>query len=93
MGAGGCSRRAAEFVGDGVRRMAMDARTTICNMAVEMSARTGIMPYDETLGAYLEGRAQWPVEPISSDTDARYADRMTVDLTMLEPMVSFPHKP
>jgi 3-isopropylmalate/(R)-2-methylmalate dehydratase large subunit len=93
MGAGGCSRRVAEFSGDGVRRMAMDARTTICNMAVEMSARTGIMPYDETLGAYLAGRAQWPVAPIESDPDARYADRMTVDLSTLEPMVSFPHKP
>jgi 3-isopropylmalate/(R)-2-methylmalate dehydratase large subunit len=93
MGAGGCSRRVAEFVGDGVRRMSMDARTTICNMAVEMSARTGIMPYDDTLGAYLGGRAQWPIEPIESDPDARYADRMTVDLSALEPMISFPHKP
>jgi 3-isopropylmalate/(R)-2-methylmalate dehydratase large subunit len=93
MGAGGCSRRVAEFVGDGVRRMSMDARTTICNMAVEMSARTGIMPYDETLGAYLTGRAQWPVEAIQSDPDATFADRMTVDLSRLEPMISFPHKP
>ncbi|MEK7204712.1 MAG: aconitase family protein, partial [candidate division NC10 bacterium] len=91
--AGGCSRRVAEFVGDGVRRMSMDARTTICNMAVEMSARTGIMPYDETLGAYLTGRAQWPVQPIQSDPDATFADRMTVDLSRLEPMISFPHKP
>jgi 3-isopropylmalate/(R)-2-methylmalate dehydratase large subunit len=93
MGAGGCSRRVAEFVGDGVRRMSMDARTTICNMAVEMSARTGIMPYDDTLGAYLTGRAQWPVEPIQSDPNAKFADRMTVDLSRLEPMISFPHKP
>jgi 3-isopropylmalate/(R)-2-methylmalate dehydratase large subunit len=93
MGAGGCSRRVAEFAGDGVRRMAMDARTTICNMAVEMSARTGIMPYDETLGAYLAGRAQWPVAPIASDPDARYADQVTVDLAALEPMIAFPHKP
>lgn len=93
MGAGGCSRRVAEFVGDGVRRLNMDARTTICNMAVEMSARTGIMPSDETLGTYLEGRAQWPLEPIRPDPDARYADRMSVDLTSLEPMIAFPHKP
>jgi len=93
MGAGGCSRRVAEFVGDGVRRMSMDARTTICNMGVEMSARTAIMPYDETLGAYLQGRAQWPVEPIQSDPDATFADRIMVDLSALEPMISFPHKP
>jgi 3-isopropylmalate/(R)-2-methylmalate dehydratase large subunit len=93
MGAGGCSRRVAEFVGDGVRRMSMDARTTICNMGVEMSARTAIMPHDETLGAYLKGRAQWTVEPIASDPDAKFSNRMAVDLSTLEPMISFPHKP
>ena len=93
LGAGGCSRRVAEFAGDGVRRMSMDARTTICNMAVEMSARTGIMPTDEVLADYLRGRAKWPVEPLDSDPDATYADRMRVDLSALEPMVAFPHKP
>ncbi len=93
LGAGGCSRRVAEFVGEGVRRLGMDARTTICNMAVEMSARTAIMPTDETLEAYLRGRAQWPVEPLASDPDASYAAQLKVDLSQLEPMVSFPHKP
>ena len=93
MGAGGCSRRVAEFTGEGVRRLGMDARTTICNMAVEMSARTGLMPFDETLAAYLQGRAQWPVEPIASDPDARYAETIAVDLSQLEPMIAFPHKP
>jgi len=93
VGAGGCSRRVAEFVGEGVRQLPMDARTTICNMAVEMSGRTGIMPTDETLLAYLKGRAQWPVEPLASDPDATFANRMTVDLSALEPMVAFPHKP
>lgn len=93
VGAGGCSRRVAEFVGEGVRRMPLDGRTTICNMAVEMSGRTGIMPTDETLLGYLQGRAQWPVEPVASDPDATFANRMTVDLSALEPMVAFPHKP
>ena len=93
MGAGGCSKRVAEFTGEGVRSLSMDARTTMCNMAVEMSARTGIMAYDQTLADFLEGRAQWPVEPIDSDADANYADTMTIDLSTLEPCVAFPHKP
>ena len=93
LGAGGCSRRVAEFAGDGVRRLSMDARTTICNMAVEMSARTGIMPTDETLLGYLKDRAQWPVESLESDSDAKFANQMTVDLSTLEPTVAFPHKP
>jgi 3-isopropylmalate/(R)-2-methylmalate dehydratase large subunit len=93
MGAGGCSKRVAEFTGKTVRNMSMDARTTMCNMAVEMSARTGIMAYDETLAKYLEGRAQWPVEPIDTDPDAKYADTVTIDVSSLEPCVAFPHKP
>lgn len=93
VGADGCSRRVAEFTGDGARGLSMDARTTICNMAVEMSGRTGIMAFDETLAAYLQSRAQWPVEPIDSDHDAKYADVMTIDLASLEPCVAFPHKP
>ncbi|GIX49231.1 MAG: 3-isopropylmalate dehydratase large subunit [Candidatus Tectimicrobiota bacterium] len=93
MGAGGCSKRVAEFTGEGVRSLSMDARTTICNMAVEMSARTGIMAYDEVLADYLKDRARWPVEPIASDPDATYARTVHVDLSALEPMVAFPHKP
>ncbi|MGQ4808781.1 2,3-dimethylmalate dehydratase large subunit [Candidatus Entotheonellaceae bacterium PAL068K] len=93
MGAGGCSKRVAEFTGPGVRSLSMDARTTICNMAVEMSARTGIMAHDEVLADYLDGRAQWPVEPIDSDPDATYAETLSIDLSGLEPTVSFPHKP
>jgi len=93
LGAGGCSRRVAEFGGEGVHRLSMDARTTICNMAVEMSGRTGIMPTDDTVLGYLQGRAQWPVEPVDADPDAVYANRLRVDLSTLEPMVAFPHKP
>ena len=93
MGAGGCSKRVAEFTGPGVRSLPMDARTTICNMAVEMSARTGIMAYDEVVADYLRGRAQWPVEPIDSDPDANYAQAVQIDLSALEPTVAFPHKP
>jgi 3-isopropylmalate/(R)-2-methylmalate dehydratase large subunit len=93
IGAGGCSKRVAEFTGEGVRSLAMDSRTTICNMAVEMSARTGIMAFDDVLAKYLTERAQWPVEPIESDADASYAQTLKIDLSALEPMVAFPHKP
>lgn len=93
MGAGGCSKRVAEFVGDDLVRLGMDARTTLCNMAVEMSARTAIIECDVVLATYLHERAQWPVTAIGSDRDAQYADIVRVDLSTLEPCVAFPHKP
>ena len=93
MGAGGCSKRVAEFAEPGVRSLPMDARTTVCNMAVEMSARTGIMAYDEVVADFLKGRAQWPVGPIDSDPDADYAQIVNIHLSSLEPIIAFPHKP
>ena len=93
LGAGGCQRRVAEFSGEAIASMPMDGRTTLCNMAVEMSARTGLIAYDDTLGQYLQGRAKFPVEPIAPDNDANYADRITVNCSELEPCVAFPHKP
>jgi len=93
MGAGGCSKRVAEFTGPGVRSLSMDARTTMCNMAVEMSARTGIMAYDDVLADFLKDRAEWPVEPVDSDSDATYAETYTINLSSLEPTVAFPNKP
>jgi 3-isopropylmalate/(R)-2-methylmalate dehydratase large subunit len=33
------------------------------------------------------------VEPVASDPDAAFANRMTVDLSSLEPTIAFPHKP
>ena len=86
-------KRVAEFTGPGVRSLSMDARTTMCNMAVEMSDRTDIIAFDDTLADFLKDRAEWPVAPIGSDPDATYAETYTVDLSSLEPTVAFPHKP
>jgi len=45
------------------------------------------------LQTFYQGRAQWPVEPIDSDPDANYAQTVKIDLSSLEPIVAFPHKP
>ncbi|MFW2403377.1 MAG: 3-isopropylmalate dehydratase large subunit [Gammaproteobacteria bacterium] len=47
---------AIEFAGEAVRAMPMEARFTLCNMAVEFGAWTGIIAPDETTYAYSEGR-------------------------------------
>lgn len=93
LGAGGASKRVAEFCGEAIAAMPMDGRTTLCNMAVEMSARTGLIATDDTTLSYLDGRARFPVEPVVPDPDAVYADSITVDVSALEPCVAFPHKP
>ncbi len=49
---------------------------TLCNMAVEMGAKNGIIEPDETTRKFLEGRTSKPLpsfEALKSDEDAKYA--------------------
>jgi len=42
---------------------------------------------------YIKGRVNRPVEPITPDADAVYAQTITIDLSKLQPVVAFPHLP
>ena len=53
MGEGGCSKRVAEYTGPTMSAMEMDGRFTMCNLSVEMSARTAIVNPDDKTMAYV----------------------------------------
>lgn len=94
MGAGGCAKMVAEFGGEGVKNLSMDDRFTIANMCVEMSARTGIFPYDEKTEEFLaETGTEWEMHKTTLEEDAHYSKIIEIDLNEIEPMVSFPHLP
>ena len=67
MGEGGCSKRVAEYVGPTIDSMEMDGRFTICNLSVEMSARTAIVNPDATTMAYVDSALQGRGTKISPD--------------------------
>lgn len=69
-GAGGGSGFGIEFAGSAVRALEMEGRMTLCNMAVEFSAFTGLVAPDEKTIAYLEGR---PFSPVGEDWEAAAA--------------------
>ena len=71
----------------------MEDRLCICNMAIEAGAKNGIFPVDEITEAYLKGRSQRPWVKYEADPDAEYERTVTIDLTTLEPTVSYPHLP
>ena len=54
IGAGGAIGHAVEFTGPAIEALSMEGRMTICNMAVEAGARTGIIAPDEKTFRYLE---------------------------------------
>ncbi|MBY8856467.1 3-isopropylmalate dehydratase large subunit [Nocardia sp. CA2R105] len=91
---------ALEFGGPVVDAMSMDERMTLCNMAVEAGSRVGYCNPDDTTVDYLRGRPFAPAGPaldravrwwrsLVSDPDARYDDRVVIDGSAIEPMVTW----
>lgn len=92
LGAGGANYMALEFDGPGVTALDIDDRIVLANMSVEMGAKAGIFPYDAQTGAWLSGRTDAPLTPVSADADARYAQTLHWHLDDVVPMVALPHR-
>ena len=91
IGADGAIYKGLEFGGSAVRDMSVDGRMVLCNMAVEMGAKAGIIEPDEKTVDYVKGRTDKLVKPVKSDTDAAYEKVLDVDVSDLEPQVAVPH--
>ena len=83
-----------EYTGPGVESLTVPERTTITNMGTELGATSSIFPTDEKTEDFLErlGRGDEHVE-LQPDEDAEYDDRITVDLSELEPLIAEPSMP
>ena len=93
IGVSGARYKSLEFTGDGVGSLSMEDRLCICNMAIEAGAKNGIFPVDARCEAYLKARSKRPWTVYQADGDAVYERTVRIDLSTLEPTVSFPHLP
>jgi 3-isopropylmalate/(R)-2-methylmalate dehydratase large subunit len=99
----GATDKVIEFVGPVVDVMTMAARMTLCNMAVEAGATSGLCLPDQVTAEYL-----WPFikdqyasleaavadfRKWHSDPDAQYAETIELDVSTLAPQVTFGFKP
>ena len=97
-GAGGGSGYAVEFAGDAVSALDMEGRMTLCNMATEFAAMTGIIAPDAVTLAYLKGRRYAP-DPLpdwsdlKTDDDAKFDCDVLIIAASIEPMVSWGTSP
>lgn len=102
--AAGAAGHALEFCGPVVRALPLEARMTLCNMAVEFSAFTGLVEPDDTVFEYLAGRpyaprgalweralAHW--RGLRADDGARYDREMSFDASDIPPMVTWGTSP
>jgi len=91
IGADGATYQAIEFQGLTIKQMSIDGRLTLCNMAVEMGAKTGIVEPDRKTIEYLANMRLEAEKTLVSDKDAEYSRRFEFDASRLEPQVSCPH--
>lgn len=98
---------AIEFVGDGLEHLSVDERLTIANMTTEWGALSGLFPVDNVLINWYKNRLLVLPQPhprvnaetveafqkaqIHADVDAKYAKKLTLDLSTVSPIVSGPN--
>ena len=92
--------RSMEFGGPGLASLSMDERATLCNMATECSAKTGICEPDErTVEWLLKRRPGLSEEAVRGafvlpDAGAEYHGGVhAIDLSQIRPMVAHPGNP
>ena len=94
IGVDGALYKALEFTGDTIENLDMDSRFSLCNMAIEAGAKSGIIAVDEVTKEFLKDK-DLAREPkfYYSDEDAQYSDIIEIDVSNLEPVIAYPHLP
>ena len=69
----------------------MAGRMTLCNMAIEMGGKAGIVAPDKKTWEYMKGRRRMKSFELGSDDDANYISRCTFNVSDMEPQVAVPH--
>ncbi|MEA3544777.1 MAG: 3-isopropylmalate dehydratase large subunit [Thermodesulfobacteriota bacterium] len=103
LGVNGATDRVIEFRGPIVEQMSMEARMTLCNMAVEAGGTSGVCMPDMTTVEYLwefiqdefssKEAALADYQQWVSDADAVYSSTLDIDVSDLEPQVTYDYKP
>src|SRR5262249_187343 len=74
----------------GMAGFSLDARRTLTTMGTEINAEFSIFEPDQTLLEFVRQRTDAAFQEQYPDADAAYADRRTIDLSTVEPLVSRP---
>ena len=94
IGIAGATYKTTEFCGDTIENMGVEGRATMCNMAIEMGAKNGIMEPNKEVMDYIcqrTGKTESQLNIIRSDKDASYEMELDFDITDLEPQIACPN--
>lgn len=90
--ADGATYMAAEYTGEAIQQLSVEARFTISNMAIEMGAKVGLMEADDKVMEWVHAHSDKQFEAVSSDPDAEYFAIKEYDVSGLTPFVAKPHR-
>lgn len=83
-----------EYTGEGVKTLSVHERATIANMGAELGATTSIFPSDQVTYEFLKAQGRdSDFRELKPDEDAKYDEKIVIDLSKLEPLVAMPHSP
>lgn len=83
--------KAIEFCGSYVEDLDVAGRMVICNMAVEMGAKTAYMKPNAKVKRYVKARTKREFDVFETDPEFEYAQRYHFDISNLTPQVALPH--
>jgi len=104
IGTAGGTGHVIEYTGEAVRKLSMEGRMTLCNMAIESGARAGMVAPDEKTCAYLKGKPNMPAGrewdravtswlELASDADAAYDTDVIIAAADIVPQVTWGSSP
>lgn len=93
IGVDGALYCAMEFEGETIKSLPMHKRLTMCNMAIEAGAKSGIIVPDSITDDYVKLRARRPYKFYTSDKDAAYIEVREYDCSKIPPLVACPSLP
>ncbi len=93
IGVDGALYRSMEFTGEGLSSLSMADRLCIANMAIEAGAKNGIFEVDDITIEYIKEHNGAEPKIFKADEDAVYDEVIDINLSEIEPTVSFPHLP
>lgn len=104
IGTAGGTGHVIEFAGDAIQSFSMEARMSICNMAIEAGARAGMIAPDDITFEYLKGRPMSPSgeifdkaveywKTLRSDPDAVYDKDISIPASDISPSVTWGTSP
>lgn len=93
LGVDGALYQVMEFMGEAIEELPMAERFTLCNMAVEAGAKTGLIRVDEVTLRYLKGRSRRPFRIDKTSSHGSYGERREYDVSQIPLMVAVPSSP